>query len=433
MNYTQEQAQKWDRVVQSLRNGGVSPQVFNLWVKPLKLYAVTDKEVLVINEDPNAVMQFAGHAIPKINTWLKMEFGSEYTLRILDPSAVLEPKRTTLNARYTFDNFVVGSSNNFAYAASVAVAEQPNDAYNPLFIYGDVGLGKTHLMNAIGNYILDHHPTYHVLLTTSENFTNELIEKIQLKQVDRLRDKMRGVDVLMVDDIQFLGKTTVSQEEFFHTFNDLYNSNKQIIISSDRPPQELPALEKRLRSRFNSGLIVDISKPDFETRVAILNKKAEEDFIDLPYEAATYIAEHFDNSIRELEGALTRVAAQSRLMGYPITTQLVIQTLNSMGPRQSSREIHPRVIIDTVAETYNVSPDEILSKKRSQDIMLPRQIAIYICREMTDLSTVHIGREFGGRDHTTILHSIEKVTRQMEADAMFRKRVENIMDALKNR
>ncbi|MBE5807830.1 MAG: chromosomal replication initiator protein DnaA [Clostridiales bacterium] len=434
MNYTPEQRAMWDRAVENFRATLTAP-AFDMWIKPLKLYAVTDSEILVVCDDPRTPIEIARHMMPRLSAMLQADFGRGHTLRLLDQRQLEEQanalKSTMLIERYTFENFIVGPSNNLAYAASLAVAEQPSDAYNPLFIYGDVGLGKTHLMNAIGNYILRQDPMARVLLTTSEHFTNELIEKIRNKRGDEMRNKMRSVDVLMVDDIQFLARTTVSQEEFFHTFNDLYLSGKQIVISSDRPPHELPTLEERLRSRFGSGLIVDIGKPDFETRVAIIRHKAEEDYIDLPSDAAQFIAAHFDRSIRELEGALTRVSAKSRLLGYPITLELTEEALRELVQTQDTRVVTPSAIIQTVAQQYDVRPEDILGKKRNQEVVVPRQISIYICRELTELSTVAIGREFGNRDHTTIMHSCEKVAGQMKGDAQFRRRVEELIDRVK--
>ena len=436
MNYTPEQLAMWDRAVQNFRATLTAP-AFDMWIKPLKLYAVTDSEILVVCDDPRTPIEVARHMMPRLSAMLQADLGRGHTLRLLDPRDLEQQqealKSTMLIERYTFENFIVGPSNNLAYAASLAVAEQPSDAYNPLFIYGDVGLGKTHLMNAIGNYILKQNPLARVLLTTSEHFTNELIENIKNKRGGEMRSRMRSVDVLMVDDIQFLARTTVSQEEFFHTFNDLYLSGKQIVLSSDRPPHELPTLEERLRSRFGSGLIVDIGKPDFETRVAILRHKAEEDYIDLPQDAAQFIAAHFDKSIRELEGALTRVSAKSRLLGYPITLELTEEALSELVQTEDTREVTPAVIIETVAKRYEVHPDDILGKKRSQEIVVPRQISIFICRELTELSTNAIGREFGGRDHTTILHSCEKVQKQMQTDAQFRRRVEGLMGEIRGK
>ncbi len=437
MNYTPEQEALWLEILQSFQDSMPAPS-FNMWIRPMKLYAVSDTEVMVTIEDANAQAQIAMvmRYQTRVETAVRARFGMRYSFRILDINEIEKQKKliseTMLNPKYTFDNFVIGASNNFAYAASLAVAEQPNEVYNPLFIYGDVGLGKTHLMNAVGNYIIQQNPVAKIMLTTSERFANELIEAIAKRRgTGDLRAKMRNVDVLMVDDIQFLGKTTACQEEFFHTFNELYNAGKQIIISSDRPPNEMPTIEERLRSRFGSGLIVDIRKPDFETRVAILRRKADEEFIDIPYDVVEYIAAHFDKSIRELEGALTRVFAQSKLLGYPISMELAMNALGNLAQTQDTRVVTPEIIMEVVAKKCAVSVEDMLSKKRNREIAAPRQIAIYICRELTEMSTTNIGKEFGGRDHTTVMHSCEKVNEQMKTDYAFKKKVEEIIEAVK--
>jgi len=438
MNYTPEQEALWNEVVKSFQDS-MPPPSFNMWIRPLKLYAVSDTEVMVTIEDTNAQAQInmiVQRYHSRIETAVRARFGMRYSFRILDKNEIEKQRslirETMLNPKYTFDNFIIGSSNNFAYAASLAVAEQPSEVYNPLFIYGDVGLGKTHLMNAVGNYIIQQNPIAKIMLTTSERFANELIEAIARRRgTSDLRAKMRNVDVLMVDDIQFLGKTTACQEEFFHTFNELYNAGKQIIISSDRPPNEMPTIEERLRSRFGSGLIVDIKKPDFETRVAILKKKADEEDINIPYDVVEYIAAHFDKSIRELEGALTRVFAQSRLLGYPISMDLAMNALGDLAQTQDTRVITPRIVMEVVAKKLNVTVEDMVSKKRNREIAGPRQIAIYICRELTDLSTTNIGKEFGGRDHTTVMHSCDKVADQIKSEYSFKKKIEELIELVK--
>jgi len=438
MNYTPEQEALWNEVVKSFQDS-MPPPSFNMWIRPLKLYAVSDTEVMVTIEDTNAQAQInmiVQRYHSRIETAVRARFGMRYSFRILDKNEIEKQRslirETMLNPKYTFDNFIIGSSNNFAYAASLAVAEQPSEVYNPLFIYGDVGLGKTHLMNAVGNYIIQQNPIAKIMLTTSERFANELIEAIARRRgTSDLRAKMRNVDVLMVDDIQFLGKTTACQEEFFHTFNELYNAGKQIIISSDRPPNEMPTIEERLRSRFGSGLIVDIKKPDFETRVAILKKKADEEDINIPYDVVEYIAAHFDKSIRELEGALTRVFAQSRLLGYPISMDLAMNALGNLAQTQDTRVITPRIVMEVVAKKLNVTVEDMVSKKRNREIAGPRQIAIYICRELTDLSTTNIGKEFGGRDHTTVMHSCDKVADQIKSEYSFKKKIEELIELVK--
>ena len=432
--YTQEQLDVWNRIAEKLRES-VSPVSYDAWIKPMRLFAVTSDEIIITSPILQAMGALRGRYESMIEAAVRVNYGMNYRLNLIDPKDA--PKEvvtndTTLNPKYQFENFVVGKANNLAYAASLAVAEQPSDVYNPLFIYGDAGLGKTHLMNAIGNFIKHENPMANVLLTSSEHLTNELIDAIVRKKTADLRSRLRSVDVLMVDDIQFLAKAPSTQEEFFHTFNDLYNNHRQIIISSDRPPNEIPTIEERLRSRFAWGLIVDVQKPDFEHRVAILRKKTDEEYIDIPYDAIEYIASHFDKSIRELEGALNRVNARSQLMGEPITLESTIETLQSLAGARDTRKITPELILGVVARKYDLSTDDLLSSKRSRDIAVPRQIAIYLCRELTELSTTNIGRAFGGRDHTTVLHSCDKIADQVKSDFAFKRTVDELMELVKN-
>ena len=432
--YTQEQLDVWNRIAEKLRES-VSPVSYDAWIKPMRLFAVTSDEIIITSPILQAMGALRGRYESMIEAAVRVNYGMNYRLKLIDPKDA--PKEvvtndTTLNPKYQFENFVVGKANNLAYAASLAVAEQPSDVYNPLFIYGDAGLGKTHLMNAIGNFIKHENPMANVLLTSSEHLTNELIDAIVRKKTADLRSRLRSVDVLMVDDIQFLAKAPSTQEEFFHTFNDLYNNHRQIIISSDRPPNEIPTIEERLRSRFAWGLIVDVQKPDFEHRVAILRKKTDEEYIDIPYDAIEYIASHFDKSIRELEGALNRVNARSQLMGEPITLESTIETLQSLAGARDTRKITPELILGVVARKYDLSTDDLLSSKRSRDIAVPRQIAIYLCRELTELSTTNIGRAFGGRDHTTVLHSCDKIADQVKSDFAFKRTVDELMQLVKN-
>ncbi len=436
MNYTPEQKQSWDRAVAMLEEN-LAPVSFNTWIKPLEMYAVTDEAIQILVPSPIIVDMVRQRYYTELYNTLRMCFGRSYELELYMPDQIArknsEMTRTTLNPKYSFDNFVVGPSNSFAYAASLAVAEQPSDVYNPLFIYGSVGLGKTHLMNAIGNYIMADDPTKNVLLTTSESFTNELIDAIvKKKDTSRLRQRMRNVDVLMVDDIQFLAKTKSTQEEFFHTFNDLYSKGKQIIISSDRPPKDIPTIEERLRSRFEWGLIVDIQRPDYETRVAILRKKADEEGIDVSYDVIDYIAGRVESNIRELEGTLTRLSAQCQLMGTPITLDFARDSLSQLMSSLEVRRITPELIIQEIGKQYGVEPDDIISKKRSRDIALPRQIAMYLCRDMTHLSTTNIGKAFGDRDHTTVMHGCDKILNEMKSNFAFKKRIEELAQLIKN-
>lgn len=323
---------------------------------------------------------------------------------------------TQLNPRYTFNSFVVGNSNRFAHAACLAVAETPAEAYNPLFIYGGVGLGKTHLMHAIGHMILNRNPHTRVLYVSSETFVNELINSIKDDETEQFRNRYRNIDVLLIDDIQFLAKKERTQEEFFHTFNALYEANKQIVISSDRTPKEIPTLEDRLRSRFEWGLITDIQPPDFETRVAILRKKAEQDNLNLSDEVMSAIAAKIQSNIRELEGALIRVAAYASLENKTIDSDFIEEVLKDLIPNSPPKEITINLIQQCCAEFFNLKVDDLKAKKRTRNVAWPRQIAMYLSRELTDASLPKIGEEFGGRDHTTVLHAYEKVAQQLEQD-----------------
>lgn len=339
-----------------------------------------------------------------------------------------------LNPKYTFDTFVVGAANRFAHAAALAVAEAPAKSYNPLFIYGGVGLGKTHLMHAIGHYVREYHPHLKVIYLSSEKFTNEFINAIMDNKAESFRNKYRNVDILLVDDIQFLAGKESTQEEFFHTFNTLHEENKQIIISSDRPPKEIPTLEDRLRSRFEWGLITDISPPDLETRTAILSKKAKaEGLQDIPHEVLLYIANQIDTNIRELEGALIRVIAYSSLINQDIDTQLAAEALKDIIPSNRPKKITIRLIQEMIAEKYQVTVDEFLSKKRTKTIAFPRQIAMYLCRELTEMSLPKIGQEFGGRDHTTVIHAHKKISEMMEQDPQFKREIESHIEDIKSK
>ncbi|WP_088008307.1 chromosomal replication initiator protein DnaA [Indiicoccus explosivorum] len=315
-----------------------------------------------------------------------------------------------LNPRYTFDTFVIGSGNRFAHAASLAVAEAPAKAYNPLFIYGGVGLGKTHLMHAIGHYVIEHNPKAKVVYLSSEKFTNEFINSIRDNKTGDFRNKYRSVDVLLIDDIQFLAGKEQTQEEFFHTFNALHEEAKQIIISSDRPPKEIPTLEDRLRSRFEWGLITDITPPDLETRIAILRKKAKADGLDIPNDVMVYIANQIDSNIRELEGALIRVVAYSSLTNRDMSGDLAAEALKDIIPSAKPKTVTILDIMNAVGKHFNVKLEDFKTKRRTKDIAFPRQIAMYLSRELTDFSLPKIGEEFGGRDHTTVIHAHEKIS-----------------------
>jgi len=350
-----------------------------------------------------------------------------------ETQSTTEEIQNMLNPKYTFDTFVVGAANRFAHAASLAVAEAPAKSYNPLFIYGGVGLGKTHLMHAIGHYVREYHPDRRVIYLSSEKFTNEFINAIMDNKAESFRNKYRSVDILLVDDIQFLAGKEQTQEEFFHTFNTLHEENKQIIISSDRPPRDIPTLEDRLRSRFEWGLITDISPPDLETRIAILSKKAKaEGLNDISNEVMLYIANQIDTNIRELEGALIRVIAYSSLINQDIDTALAAEALKDIIPSNRPRKITIKGIQAFISERYNISEKEILSRKRTRSIAFPRQIAMYLSRELTDLSLPKIGQEFGGRDHTTVIHAHKKITELIEVDNEFQSEINVFIEDIKN-
>ncbi|MGX1902470.1 chromosomal replication initiator protein DnaA [Thermolongibacillus altinsuensis] len=340
--------------------------------------------------------------------------------------------QSMLNPKYTFDTFVIGSGNRFAHAASLAVAEAPAKAYNPLFIYGGVGLGKTHLMHAIGHYVLEHNPSAKVVYLSSEKFTNEFINAIRDNRADDFRNKYRNVDVLLIDDIQFLAGKEQTQEEFFHTFNTLHEESKQIVISSDRPPKEIPTLEDRLRSRFEWGLITDITPPDLETRIAILRKKAKAEGFDIPNEVMLYIANQIDSNIRELEGALIRVVAYSSLINKEINADLAAEALKDIIPSSKPKVITIQDIQRVVGQHFNVKLEDFKAKKRTKSVAFPRQIAMYLSRELTDCSLPKIGEEFGGRDHTTVIHAHEKISKLLQTDVQLQKQIKEIQEKLKN-
>jgi chromosomal replication initiator protein len=339
-------------------------------------------------------------------------------------------QNANLNPKYTFDTFVVGANNNLAHAASLAVAESPGEIYNPLFIYGGVGLGKTHLMHSIANFILKNNPKAKILYVTSEKFTNELIDAIRNKNnisTTEFREKYRNNDVLLIDDIQFIIGKESTQEEFFHTFNSLYEAKKQIIVSSDRPPKEIETLEERLRSRFEWGLTVDIQSPDYETRMAILRKKEEMEGYNIDNEVIKYIATNIKSNIRELEGALTKIVALSKLeKNKEINIALAEEALKDIVAPGESRTVTVESIIQIVADHYNLTNLDIISSRRNKEIAYPRQIAMYLCRTMTDTSLQEIGRLMGGRDHSTILHGIDKITADLQSDANLQSTVDII-------
>ena len=440
----EELKQKWDLIIQTLKEDyDITDMSFRTWIKPIQVYSVVgDKITLLIPENNNdsdgkglsynmRVGYIERKYLAAITLTIAEIMGREYDVTLMysidkekidkkqkqkDTSASKNNNIQNLNPNYTFETFVIGNNNNLAHAASLAVAETPGEVYNPLFIYGGVGLGKTHLMQAIAHFIIKTKPELKVLYVTSETFTNELIDSVKNQKNSEFREKYRNIDVLLIDDIQFIIGKESTQEEFFHTFNALYQDRKQIVISSDRPPKEMETLSERLRTRFEMGLPVDIQIPTYETKMAILNKKAELGGYDIPYEVKDYVATHIKSSIRELEGALTKLSAFAKLSSNPITVEFAEEALKDLISPDSRREITPELIIDIVAEHFNIKSEDILSQKRSADIVYPRQIAMYLCRQMTTNTVQSLGKAFGNRDHTTILHGADKINKMVISD-----------------
>jgi chromosomal replication initiator protein len=354
------------------------------------------------------------------------------------PSPALRPAtadeyRALLNPKYVFESFVVGNSNRFAHAACLAVAEMPSRAYNPLFIYGGVGLGKTHLMHAIAHRVLSEHPDWRVLYVSSETFTNELITCIRDDRMTQFRQRYRNIDVLLIDDIQFVAGKERTQEEFFHTFESLFGAHKQLVISSDKPPKDIPTLEERLRSRFEWGLLSDIQLPDLETRIAILAKKAQMERLSVSDDVLLFIASRVDTNIRELEGALIRVIAYASITRAPLTLELAQEALENVVSLHRPRPITIRAIQEEVARHYDLKPEDFKSKRRTRAIAFPRQVAMYLARELTDSSLPKIGEEFGGRDHTTVMHAHDKILKDRQKDPHLNHLLEELARRVKNR
>ncbi|MFO7154004.1 MAG: chromosomal replication initiator protein DnaA [Caldicoprobacter oshimai] len=428
----------WARALQYMK-AQLSDVSFDTWIRVIQPLLLKDNEIVlsVPNEFTKNILQsrymetIAGslREVAGIPIYVKfiLENEVEHYLESINSRDVDNTQtHSVLNPKYTFDTFVVGNSNRFAHAACLAVAEAPAKAYNPLFIYGGVGLGKTHLMHAIGHYILARNPKAKVLYVTSEKFTNELINSIRDDKNVEFRNRYRNIDVLLIDDIQFIAGKERTQEEFFHTFNALHEANKQIIISSDRPPKEIPTLEDRLRSRFEWGLIADIQPPDLETRVAILKKKAELENIEIDDEILLFIAKRIESNIRELEGALIRIMAYASLTNNKLDISIAEEALKDILSTAQPKEITIPLIQQVVADYFHLKVDDFKSKKRSRPIAYPRQIAMYLCRELTDQSLPKIGEEFGGRDHTTVIHACEKIQEDMQKDSQLRRTIDEL-------
>ena len=449
--------EKWNDILKYLKEEyEISDVSFDTWLLPLEVYALEQPGNIVKIIVPDA--NFLGYIKKKYSVMLKVSIEEVTGIKcdtvqfLVEEDIVPEPasanqliqnntntvspatlQNANLNPKYTFDTFVVGANNNLAHAASLAVAESPGEIYNPLFIYGGVGLGKTHLMHSIANFILKNNPKAKILYVTSEKFTNELIDAIRNKNTistTEFREKYRNNDVLLIDDIQFIIGKESTQEEFFHTFNALHEAKKQIIISSDKPPKEIETLEERLRSRFEWGLTVDIQSPDYETRMAILRKKEEMEGYNIDNEVIKYIATNIKSNIRELEGALTKIVALSKLeKNREIDIELAEKALKDIIAPGDKQEVTPEFIIQIVADHFNLTPLDIMSAKRSKEIVYPRQIVMYLCRTMTETGLQNIGKALGGRDHTTILHGIKTISADLEKNPS----LQNTIDILKKK
>ena len=415
----------WTEVSNRLRDA-LNESTFTTWftdTEPIELSG--ERFVLAVPNDFTRTW-IEDHFLDLIHAAIRETVGGERTVRLavreLDQTQQPEqapPARfgEGLNPKYTFDLFVIGSSNRFAHAAALAVAEAPAQAYNPLFIYGGTGLGKTHLLQAIASYIGEHSRNLSARYVTSEIFMNDFINSLRDKRIEGFKQRYRHYDVLLIDDIQFFEHKERIQEEFFHTFNSLYEAGRQIVISSDRPPRAIATLEARLRSRFEWGLITDIQAPDLETRIAILRKKVKTDAIHVPdTQVLTFIASRISTNIRELEGALTRVVAFSSLTGRPMTVELAQEVLKDVFPQGELPEVSVERIQETVVERFGISMQELTGDRRSQQIVYPRQVAMYLCRELTDSSLPKIGKKFGGRDHTTVIHATSKIAKLIQED-----------------
>lgn len=441
--------EQWDQILEKVKTElDMSDVSFDAWMRPLKVYAIEDNNLYILVPSEQMAV---GYIHKKYGLPLKVAIaeitGTEYELIFILPDQASKlginskskiptkkmpasvNNNSNLNPNYTFETFVVGNNNRFAQSASLAVAESPGETYNPLYIYGGPGLGKTHLMHSIGHFILEKKPDAKVLYITSEEFTNEVIESIRngnASSMTKFRDKYRTVDVLMIDDIQFIIGKESTQEEFFHTFNALQTQGKQIIITSDKPPKEMETLEERIRSRFEWGLMADIGIPDYETRMAILRKKSESDNFNIDDEILDYIANNIKSNVRELEGALNKLFAFHNLEKTDITMEIAQRELANIITPDKPREITPQLIIEVVAEHFHISVDQMISKNRSNDIARPRQIAMYLCKTMTSSSLDTVGALLGGRDHSTIIHGVRKIGDEYDSDETTKSLIETI-------
>lgn len=432
--------EKWDDILSTMKTEyDLSDVSYKTWVEPLHIYKIEGDTIYILPKD-DAQPFTINYIKKKYEDLLKVTIadftGKEYNLEFILPKSVEKEVQTPvarnsgLNPKYTFDSFVVGNNNKFAQNAALAVAETPGEAYNPLYIYGGPGLGKTHLMHAIGNYILTENPDKKVLYVTSEEFLNEVIESLRSTNnataMTKFRNKYRAVDVLMIDDIQFIIGKESTQEEFFHTFNTLHSAGKQIILTSDRPPKEMKTLEDRIRSRFEWGLMADIGYPDYETRMAIIRNKVDTEHINLSTEILQYIGENIKSNIREIEGALNKLSALARLENKEITIDVAVEELQNIISPDKPKEITPQLIVEVVAEHYQISMDQMTGKNRSNAIAKPRQIAMYLCKQMTDYPLDAIGALLGGRDHSTIIHGANKIADEIAKDTVLQAQIDTI-------
>lgn len=433
----------WENILEKLK-GELSKQSFDTWLSSTKLVDFSNNKLKIGVSNEFAKEWLESRYSALIKSTVQNYLNSPVTLMFVADNEQITDFASTetgvnfgilshpLNPKYTFDTFVIGNGNRFAHAAALAVAESPAKSYNPLFVYGGSGLGKTHLMHAIGHVITKNFPSLKILYVTGEQFTNELIDSIRYERQIEFRNTYRKIDVLLIDDIQFLAGKEGTQEEFFHTFNTLYEATKQIIISSDRPPKEIPTLEERLRSRFEWGLTTDINPPDYETRMAILRKKAQLENFIVPDEIIIFIASEIQSNIRELEGALSKITAYCMLTNQPITVNLAEEILKDMIPQKDQKHISLEIIQKAVADHYKLSVQEFKQKKRTRSVAFPRQIAMFLCRELTDLSLPHIGNKFGGRDHTTVIHACEKISELKKNDPFIEKSINDIINKIKS-
>ena len=439
--------EKWEEILQYVKKEHeLSDISFDTWLKPLEVYSVEENLIYILVPSEQIGISYLNKKYYlALRVAIAEILGIEYDIKFILPEDAKkirsvnskgpktpEPevsKRSNLNPNYTFDTFVVGSNNRFAQSASLAVAESPGEAYNPLYIYGGPGLGKTHLMHSIGHFFLKKNPSAKVLYVTSEEFTNEVIESIRsgnASAMNKFREKYRTIDVLMIDDVQFIIGKESTQEEFFHTFNALHSAGKQIILTSDKPPKDMETLEERIRSRFEWGLMADIGAPDYETRMAILRRKVESDDMVLSDDILNYIANNIKSNIRELEGALNKLLAYSNLEKTDITMDIAKKELQNIITPDKPREITPQLIIEVVSEHFQISLDQMISKNRSNEIAKPRQIAMYLCKTMTDIPLDSIGSLLGGRDHSTIIHGIKKIGDEYDSNEQTRNLIETI-------